>query len=38
MVQERVVGHDNAYGNEFAYGLDLVLDGLEARLAAHRDG
>lgn len=38
MVQELVVGHDYAYGDEFAYGLDLVLDGLEARLAAHRDG
>jgi hypothetical protein len=38
MVQELVVGHDYAYGNEFAYGLDLVLDGLQARLATHRDG
>ena len=31
MVAEQVVGRDYAYGNEFAYGLELVLDGLEAR-------
>jgi AcrR family transcriptional regulator len=31
MVAEQVVGRDYAYGNEFDYGLALVLDGLEAR-------
>lgn len=34
MVLELVVGRDYDYADEFAYGLDLVLDGLEARLAA----
>jgi AcrR family transcriptional regulator len=36
MVSEMVVGHDYAYGDEFDHGLDLILDGLAARLA--RDG
>lgn len=31
---ERVIGHDYSYGDEFAFGLALVLDGLEAHLAA----
>ena len=31
MVAEQIVGRDYAYGNEFDYGLALVLDGLEAR-------
>ena len=31
MVAEQVVGRDYAYGDEFEYGLALVLDGLEAR-------
>ena len=31
MVTEQVVGRDYAYGDEFDYGLALVLDGLEAR-------
>lgn len=34
MVAEQVVGRDYAYGDEFDYGLTLVLDGLEARFAA----
>ena len=29
---EQVVGHDYDYGDEFAFGLDLILDGLERRL------
>lgn len=33
MVAEQIVGRDYAYGNEFEYGLALVLDGLEARFA-----
>ncbi|GAA1464339.1 TetR/AcrR family transcriptional regulator [Nocardiopsis exhalans] len=32
-VTELVVGRDYAYGDEFSYGLDLVLDQLEQRLA-----
>lgn len=35
MIGTLVVGRDYDYANEFAYGLDLVLDGLEARVAAH---
>jgi hypothetical protein len=31
MVREQVVGHDYAYGDEFDYGLGLVLDGLAGR-------
>ncbi|MDR7251563.1 AcrR family transcriptional regulator [Nocardioides sp. BE266] len=31
MVAEQIVGRDYAYGDEFDYGLALVLDGLEAR-------
>ena len=31
MVAEQVVGRDYAYGDEFDYGLALILDGLEAR-------
>jgi len=34
MVGEMMVGQDYAYADEFDYGLDLVLDGLAARLAA----
>jgi AcrR family transcriptional regulator len=33
MVAEQVVGRDYAYGDEFEYGLALVLDGLEARFS-----
>jgi AcrR family transcriptional regulator len=33
MVAEQVVGRDYHYGNEFDYGLTLVLDGIEARFA-----
>jgi hypothetical protein len=29
-----VVGREYAYADEFDYGLGLILDGLEARLAA----
>jgi AcrR family transcriptional regulator len=34
MVREQVVGREYAYADEFDYGLGLILDGLEARLAA----
>ena len=33
MITEQVVGRDYAYGNEFGYGLELILDSLERRLA-----
>jgi AcrR family transcriptional regulator len=33
MVAEQVVGRDYAYGDEFDYGLALILDGLEARFS-----
>jgi AcrR family transcriptional regulator len=33
MVAEQVVGRDYQYGDEFEYGLQLVLDGLESRFA-----
>lgn len=29
MVTEQVVGHDYTYGQEYSFGLDLVLDGLQ---------
>jgi AcrR family transcriptional regulator len=32
MVKELVVGKDYAYGDEFEHGLELILDGLAARL------
>ena len=34
MVAEQVRGRDYAYGDEFAAGLDLILDGIAERLAA----
>ena len=34
MITEQVVGKDYAYADEFDLGLDLILDGLERRLAA----
>ncbi|KJL19382.1 TetR/AcrR family transcriptional regulator [Microbacterium azadirachtae] len=34
MLEQMVVGHDYAFGDEFDYGLDLVLDQLEVRRAA----
>lgn len=34
MLEQMVVGHGYDYGDEFGYGLDLVLDQLELRLAA----
>lgn len=34
MLEQMIVGHDYAFGDEFGYGLDLVLDQLEVRLAA----
>lgn len=34
MLEQMVVGHDYDYGDEFGYGLDLVLDQLEQRRAA----
>lgn len=33
MITEQVVGKDYVYSDEFAFGLDLVLDGLERHLA-----
>jgi AcrR family transcriptional regulator len=33
MITEQVVGQDYAYGDEFEFGLDLVLDSLERHLA-----
>ncbi|WP_022889979.1 TetR/AcrR family transcriptional regulator [Agromyces italicus] len=36
MLEQMVVGHGYDYGDEFGYGLDLVLDQLELRLAAQR--
>lgn len=33
MIAEKVVGRDYAYADEFDYGLELILDGLAARLA-----
>ena len=33
MVAEQVVGRHYAYGDEFDFGLALVLDGLEQRFA-----
>jgi hypothetical protein len=30
LVAERITGQDYAYGDEFEYGLALVLDGIEA--------
>jgi AcrR family transcriptional regulator len=38
MVAEQIVGRDYAYGDEFDYGLTLVLDGLEQRVAADLRG
>ncbi|MFE6967304.1 TetR/AcrR family transcriptional regulator [Agromyces sp. NPDC057679] len=32
MLEQMVLGHDYDYGDEFGYGLDLVLDQLELRL------
>ncbi len=37
-VEAQVVGRDYAYGDEFAFGLELILDGLERRLAAEAGG
>ena len=31
MIAEQVVGRDYSYGQEFDYGLQLILGGLEAR-------
>ncbi|GAA1792674.1 TetR/AcrR family transcriptional regulator [Agromyces lapidis] len=36
MLEQMVLGHDYDFGDEFGYGLDLVLDQLEVRLAAQR--
>ena len=32
MITEQVVGHHYTYGQEFSFGLELVLDGLEIHL------
>jgi hypothetical protein len=34
MLTEQVLGKDYDYADEFGYGLELILDGLERRLAA----
>jgi AcrR family transcriptional regulator len=34
LLTEQVVGRDYRYGDEFSFGLDLVLDSLERRLAS----
>ncbi len=36
-IEQVIVGRSYDYGDEFAYGLELVLDGLEARLAEAAD-
>jgi len=36
MLEQMVLGHDYDFGDEFGYGLDLVLDQLEVRRAAQR--
>jgi len=36
MLEQMVVGHDYDFGDEFGYGLELLLDQLELRLAAAR--
>jgi len=36
IISEQVRGQDYRLGNEFAYGLDLILDGLDRRLKAER--
>jgi hypothetical protein len=36
LVAEQVRGRDYAYGDEFADGLELILDGIAERLAAGR--
>lgn len=37
LITEQVVGARYTYGDEFAFGLDLILDALEVRLAAATD-
>ena len=34
MISEQVMGKDYAYADEFDYGLELILDGLEDRLSS----
>jgi AcrR family transcriptional regulator len=34
LIRERITGHDYRYGDEFGFGLDLVLDGLAGHLGA----
>lgn len=38
LIAQAIVGRSYDYGDEFAYGLELVLDGLEGRLAAAAPG
>lgn len=38
LIEQVIVGRSYDYGDEFAYGLELVLDGLESRLAAAGPG
>ncbi|WP_116947097.1 TetR/AcrR family transcriptional regulator [Jiangella endophytica] len=37
LIQEQVVGREYSYGDEFEYGLELVLDALTDRLAQRRE-
>jgi hypothetical protein len=36
MITEQVVGRDYAYGDEFGFGLELILDGIDQHLARDR--
>lgn len=38
LIEQAIVGRAYDYGDEFAYGLELVLDGLESRLSAIEPG
>jgi AcrR family transcriptional regulator len=38
LIEQAIVGRSYDYGDEFEYGLELVLDGLESRLAAAGPG
>lgn len=37
MITDQVLGHDYRYADEFEFGLDLILDSVEQRLAQDRD-
>jgi AcrR family transcriptional regulator len=38
LIEQAIVGRSYDYGDEFSYGLELVLDGLEARLSSATSG